>query len=109
MNLIAVLLVLVACVLMFLVVTKRLHFPLMMEFGFTSIGIGLLLAAEAIHSDSGCSPFVLAARWSFVAFGVFLVMVSLARKKAKEANSSPKPLTENLERVHGGKGTSHDF
>lgn len=114
MNLVVVLLLVVAGVLGYLVVSKskRLQFPLLMEYGFASICIGLLLAAEAIHSDSHCTPFALTVRWSFVAGGVALVLISVARKRAKgfrRISDLAGVAPEDLKRVTGGKGNTDAF
>jgi hypothetical protein len=106
MNAVVILMLVVAATLTGLVITKRLQFPLLMDLGMSSVAIGLVLAADALHSDAACTPFVLAVRWGFVAGGFLLILIAVARKRSKgyKRLSDYRGLpTEDLKRVHGGK------
>ena len=94
--------VLVAAVLVGLILTKRIDFPLMLDTGMALMAVGAVLMAEAMASEADGRR--MAWRAIVMLFGGLLIYASTRREKKKRARSEPHDLTnEAMQRVHGGK------
>jgi len=47
------------------------------------VAIGLIAAADSLYTEMACTPFTLMVRWGIVATGFLLIMISVARNRAK--------------------------
>ena len=84
MSFTVVLLVALSALLAILILTKKLRFPLMMEVGMFCVAAGMLAAADALHSDSACTPLALMLRWCLVGGGFGLMLLSVLIKGRKQ-------------------------
>lgn len=98
------LMIVVACLVM-LIMTKRLSFPLLMDFGMGMVAVGLVGAIDAILSDETCTASALAMRWGLVGGGLFVMFLSisirLAKAKGRRSTDIVRLSEDEMARVRG--------